>query len=326
MVSPFRKRSFLPLPAVLLALVFMGLSLPAAATTYTIGAGSQSGTYYPFGGMLAKIWSEELEDFNMRVEVTAASVENIIKVSAGQQLVGIAMGDSVLAAVRGEPPFRQPMDIAVLFALYPNVVQIVVPAASPIRTVEDLRGKKVSVGAPGSGTRVGALAILQALGLEAGDFRAQSLAFTATSEALANGQIDAGIIIASAGVGVITELALTRDIRILSFSPQQLAAISAAQPAYRQMQIPSDTYNKVEGFTAPAVWNVLVVRKTLDPELAAGMLATAFANMDKISNVIADARHTSVPNMGRLEGVPLHPASQVFLDANSGEDNPEGQQ
>ncbi|ROQ27486.1 TAXI family TRAP transporter solute-binding subunit [Gallaecimonas pentaromativorans] len=301
-----------------LVTVSLAVSLPVAAANYTIGTGSQSGTYYPFGGMLAKVWSENIKDFNMRAEVTAASVENIIKVASGQQLAGIAMGDSVLAAMKGEAPFRRPMDVSVLFALYPNVVQFIVPANSSIKSVEDLKGKKVSVGAPGSGTRVGSTAILKALGINEGDFKAQSLNYTATTEALANGQIDAGVIIGSAGVGAITELALTRDVRVLSFSKDELDKIHAALPAYAGMDIPAETYNKVPAFTAPAVWNVLVVKKDLDPKLASEMVKTAFANMDKIKNVIADAKNTTVANMERLEGAPLHPSSLAYYNEMKG--------
>ena len=294
----------------------LAIVLPATAANYTIGTGSQSGTYYPLGGMLAQTWSQNIDDFNMRAEVTAASVENIIKVASGQQLVGMAMGDSVLAAVKGEAPFKQPMDISVLFALYPNVVQFVVPADSDIHSVSDFKGKKVSLGAPGSGTRVGATSILKTLGINEGDFKAQSLNFTATTEALANGQIDAGAIIGSAGIGAVTELALTRDIRILSFSEDELSKINAALPAYSGMEIPADTYNKVPAFTAPIVWNVLVVKKDLDPALASQMLETAFDDMGKIQKVISDAKNTTVENMDRLQGVPLHESAQAYLNKN----------
>ncbi|ART80608.1 TAXI family TRAP transporter solute-binding subunit [Oceanisphaera avium] len=296
----------------------LAIALPVTAANYTIGTGSQSGTYYPLGGMLAQIWNKNIDDFNMRVEVTAASVENVIKVASGQQLAGIAMGDSVLAAVEGEAPFKRPMDVAVLFALYPNVVQFMVAADSNIHSVADLKGKKVSVGAPGSGTRVGATNILKALGMSEADFKAQSLNYTATTEALSNGQIDAGVIIGSAGVGAITELALTRNIRILSFSEDELTKINTALPAYAGMEIAADTYNKVPAFTAPAVWNVLVVKKDLDPKLAEQMIETAFANMDKVQRSISDAKNTTLENIDRLAGVPLHTSTQAFLDKQQG--------
>ncbi|ASP39114.1 TRAP transporter substrate-binding protein [Bacterioplanes sanyensis] len=299
----------------LLSFALIAFTLPAAANeNYAIGTGSQSGTYYPLGGMLAKVWSEHIDGVNARAEVTAASVENVIKVATNKQLAGIAMGNVALKAHKGEDPFPRQMPASVLFALYPNVVQILVPAKSDIQSVQDLVGKRVSLGAPGSGTRVSALAILAILGINEDDVRAQSLNYTATTNALANGQIDAGVIVGSLGVGAITELALSRDIRILSFSPAELKKISSAAPAYMAYDAAAETYNKVPAFTAPAVWNVLVVNPKLDDELAYQMTKTAYENMDKIRQAIGVAQYITPANAHQLQGVPMHPGAQRYLD------------
>ncbi|WP_221799519.1 TAXI family TRAP transporter solute-binding subunit [Oceanobacter mangrovi] len=297
----------------LLAFAFV-LSLPASAENYSIGTGSQSGTYYPLGGILGKIWSENIPGMNVRAEVTAASVENIIKVSTNKQIAGIAMGNVALKAEQGEKPFPRQMPAAVLFALYPNVVQFMVPANSSITSVTQLKGKKVSLGAPGSGTRVSATNILDILGVKEDDIKAQSLNYTATTEALANGQIDAGVIVGSLGVGAITELALTRDIRILSFSADELAKIEAAAPAYMKFDAPANSYNKVPAFTTAAIWNVLVVNKDLDDKLAYEMTKVAFDHMDEIRRAISDAKYTTLENMDILKGVPLHPGALRYMN------------
>ncbi|MGR5065115.1 TAXI family TRAP transporter solute-binding subunit [Photobacterium sp. DNB22_13_2] len=292
----------------------LAVSLPVAAANYTIGTGSQSGTYYPLGGLLAKVWSENIEGFNMRAEVTAASVENVIKVSTEQQLAGIAMGNVVQQAYQGTEPFPRKMDVSVLFALYPNVVQFMVPANSDIKSVADLKGKRVALGAPGSGTRVSALNILKTLGVEEGDVRGQALNYTATTEALANGQIDAGVIVGSLGVGAITELALTRDIRILSFSDEEIAKINQDNASYSGLDVDADSYRNVPAFQAPAVWNVLVVKGDLDKDLAYEMTKVAFDNIDQIRQSIGVTKFTTVENMNKLAGIPLHPGSQQFMD------------
>ncbi|PSU34032.1 TAXI family TRAP transporter solute-binding subunit [Photobacterium lutimaris] len=292
----------------------LAVSLPVAAANYTIGTGSQSGTYYPLGGLLAKVWSENIDGFNMRAEVTAASVENVIKVSTQQQLAGIAMGNVVQQAYQGTEPFPRKMDVSVLFALYPNVVQFMVPANSDIKSVADLKGKRVALGAPGSGTRVSALNILKTLGIEEGDVRGQALNYTATTEALANGQIDAGVIVGSLGVGAITELALTRDIRILSFSDEEIAKINQDNASYSGLDVSADSYRNVPAFQAPAVWNVLVVKGDLDKDLAYEMTKVAFDNIDQIRQSIGVTKFTTVENMNKLAGIPLHPGSQQFMD------------
>jgi len=295
----------------------LSLSLPVLADNYTIGTGSQSGTYYPLGGTLAKIWSDNIPNFNMRAEVTAASVENIIKVATKKQLVGIAMGNVVLKSQQGKPPFPRSMKTNVLFALYPNVVQFIVPADSDIQSINDLKGKKISLGAPGSGTRVSAVNILNTLGITVNDIKAQSLNYTATTNAIANRQIDAGVIVGSLGVGAITELALTRDIRILSFTQQELAKIEHSNPSYQPLNAPDKSYNNVPAFTAPAVWNVLVVNKSMNKKLAYAMTKVAFDHIDQIRQAIGVTKFMTIRNMNKLEGVPLHPGAQAFYDEHT---------
>jgi uncharacterized protein len=291
-------------------------SLNVIAENYTIGTGSQSGTYYPLGGMLAKIWSENIDNFDMRAEVTAASVENTIKVSTNKQLAGIAMGNVVSQAHQGEKPFPRKMDVSVLFALYPNVVQFIVSADSDIKSIQDLKGKRISLGAPGSGTRVSSTNILAALGIKETDIETQSLNYTATTNAISAGQIDAGAIVGSIGVGAITELAFTHNIRILSFTAEELKIISDSNPSYQAMRVPANSYKNVSEFEAPAVWNILIVNKNLDTDLAYQMTKIAFENMKEINQVISVTKFTTLENMNRLNGIDLHPGSLKYLQEN----------
>ncbi|MEL0659106.1 TAXI family TRAP transporter solute-binding subunit [Psychromonas arctica] len=288
-------------------------SFNAMAENYTIGTGSQSGTYYPLGGILAKIWSENIEDFDMRAEVTAASVENTIKVSSNKQLAGIAMGNVVLQAHEGIKPFPRKMDVSVLFALYPNVVQFIVPADSDIKSIKDLKGKRISLGAPGSGTRVSATNILASLGITDKDIDAQSLNYTATTNAISAGQIDAGVIVGSVGVGAITELAFTHKIRILSFTADELKKVSEDNASYQSIEVPAESYKNVSAFNAPAVWNILIVNKNMDTDLAYQMTKVAFENMSKINQVISVTKFTTLENMNKLNGIDLHPGSLKYL-------------
>ncbi|MCL1124336.1 TAXI family TRAP transporter solute-binding subunit [Shewanella surugensis] len=294
--------------------LLLALSIPATAETYTIGTGNQSGTYYPLGGMLAKLWSENIPDFDMRAEVTSASVENIVKVASGRELAGISMGNVMEQAIEGTKPFPRKMDVAVLFALYPNLVQFIVPANSDINSIEDLKGKRVSLGAPGSGTRISAINILSILGIDKNDMDSQALNYSATTRALANGQIDAGVIVGSLGVGAITELSLTRNVRILSFSAAELAKISTANPAYYTYSAPAGIYNDVGAFMVPAVWNVLLVNKNLDNKLAYEMTKVTFEHIDELRKAISVTQSTTVDNMDELAGVSLHPGAQKYFD------------
>ena len=149
-------------------LLALMLILPSVvnAENYSIGTGGQSGIYYPFGGALAKVWSEHVPDVNAKAEVTAASVENTIKVVRGDMIAGIAMGNVVLDAYNGEGKFPTKMPVNTLFALYPNLVHTLTLEKSGITSLSQLKGKRVSLGAPASGTAVTSAALLESLGID----------------------------------------------------------------------------------------------------------------------------------------------------------------
>ncbi|MET4693205.1 TAXI family TRAP transporter solute-binding subunit [Endozoicomonas lisbonensis] len=294
----------------LAALILPLLSVSVSANNYSVGTGGQSGIYYPFGGALAKVWSDNIEGINVKAEVTAASVENTIKVVRGDMLAGLAMGNVVLDAYKGEGKFPAKMPVNVLFALYPNLVHAVTTAKTDIQSLSDLKGKRVSLGAPGSGTAVTSAALLESLGVEV---NAVYLNFSETTNALANGQIDAGFIVGGQGVGAVTQLALTHDIRILDISAQEQATFKSKYPAYSSYTIPEGVYNKVDAVNTLSVWNVIVVKADLPEDMAYELTRTAFENIDQVRKVVKAADATTHANAGSLNGVPLHPGALRYL-------------
>ena len=302
--------------------IIMGFLLTIAAVTsvnaetYSIGTGSQDGIYYPLGGALAKVWANNINDFDMKVEVTAASLENTIKVANEDMLTGIAQGNVVLDGYQGEGKFPAKMPVRVLFALYPNLIHLVVPADSSIQHLDDLAGKNVSLGAPGSGTLVTASSLLSAQGLDPqSDISAQYLNYSETTNAIANGQIDAGFIVGGQGVGTMTQLALTKDIRVISLTKEELAAFIKENPAYSSYEVPADVYKGVEAFNTASVWNVLVVNSELDEELAYEMTKVAFENLPELRQTVKAADTTTIANATSLAGVPLHEGAQRYIDS-----------
>ena len=294
----------------LAALILPLLSVSVSANNYSVGTGGQSGIYYPFGGALAKVWSDNIEGINVKAEVTSASVENTIKVVRGDMIAGLAMGNVVLDAYKGEGRFPEKMPVNVLFALYPNLVHALTTAKTDIQSLSDLKGKRVSLGAPGSGTAVTSAALLESLGVEV---NAVYLNFSETTNALANGQIDAGFIVGGQGVGAVTQLALTHDIRILDVSEQEQATFKSKYPAYSSYSIPEGVYNKVDAVNTLSVWNVLVVKADLPEDMAYELTRTAFENIDQVRKVVKAADVTTLANAGSLNGVPLHPGALKYL-------------
>lgn len=300
----------------LAALILPLLSVSVSASNYSIGTGGQSGIYYPFGGALAKVWSDNIDGMNIKAEVTAASVENTIKVVRGDMLAGLAMGNVVLDAYKGEGKFPAKMPVNVLFALYPNLVHAVTLDNGRIQSLSDLKGKRISLGAPGSGTAVTAAALLESLGLNVEkDIRAVYLNFSETTNALANGQIDAGFIVGGQGVGAVTQLALTHNIRILNISEQEQTAFRKQYPAYSSYTIPEGIYNKVDSVNTLSVWNVIVVQADMPEDVAYELTRTAFENINQIRRVVKAANATTLANADSLNGVPLHPGALKYLNS-----------
>ncbi|MEI6859084.1 MAG: TAXI family TRAP transporter solute-binding subunit [Shewanella sp.] len=294
------------------------LILPSAvnAENYSIGTGGQSGIYYPFGGALAKVWSDNIADVNVKAEVTAASVENTIKVVRGDMIAGIAMGNVVLDAYKGEGKFPSKMPVKTLFALYPNLVHTLALEKSGIKSLADLKGKRISLGAPASGTAVTSAALLASIGIDVKkDIDAVYLNYGETTNALANGQIDAGFIVGGQGVGAVTQIALTHKLNIIPVSDAESAVFIDNNPAYSAYTIPADIYQNVAAVSTLSVWNVIVVSANMSDEMAYNLTKTAFENMDDVRKVVKVAEITTPENAHKLAGVPLHAGAQKYLDS-----------
>lgn len=281
-----------------------------ASDTMSIATGSPSGLYYPFGGGLASIWSREHDGINIKAEVTGGSVVNIIQVAKGESEFGISQGDALRDAIEGKGKFPKKMPVRALFALYPNVVHTITNADSDIKTLDDLRGKRVSIGAPGSGTAITTMNILNTLGITRDDFSVQYLSYTETSDGLKNGTIDAGFMVGGIGLAALVELALTRDIRLIPFQNDEITQINAAFPAYTALNVPKGTYNGIETPVQTAtLWNFLIVNQEMARDMVQTLTRTAFINMKEMEDVAKVARYTTIANSLEHSGPILHPGA-----------------
>ena len=184
----------------------------------SIATGGTGGVYYPMGGGLAEVINNHIEGYAATAEVTGASVENMGLIATGDADLALGLADTVAQAYSGTGRFegqQLPM-IRGLASMYANMVQIVTLDGSGISSLADLRGKRVSVGAPGSGTEINAAAILSANGISYDDIEEQRLNFNETADALANGDIDAGFWSVGAPTSSILNLATTQSIVMLA--------------------------------------------------------------------------------------------------------------
>ena len=297
--------------------VFVSLVGPVClgAQTMSFATGNPAGVYYPLGGGLASIWSRTVDGINMKAEVTAGSVTNLIQVAKLESDVGFSQGDSVADAVIGAGHFRDPLPLAILGKMYPNVVHLVTLASNGIESVSDLRNKRVSVGPPGSGNAVTAWNILSALEVTEDDFVVRQLNYTETSNGLKDGTLDAGFIAAGIGVAAVVELAVARDLVLVPFTDEEIIAVTEATPAYSAFSVPPGVYRGVdEPVQTPTLWNLLVVNRTMDEELAYHLIKARFDFRSDLENISQVAKFIVPETAAAIGSLPLHPGAKRYYD------------
>jgi TRAP transporter TAXI family solute receptor len=299
-------------------LVAMSLGAPAMAQDQlSIATGGTGGTYYPVGGGLAEIVNNHVEGYSATAEVTGASVENMGLIATGDADLAIALADTVAQAYTGTGKFEgQQLDmVRGLASLYANMVHIVALESSGITSLEDLRGKRVSIGAPGSGTEVNTAAILAANGITYDDIDEQRLNFNETADALANGDIDAGFWSVGAPTSSILNLATTQDIVIISLTQAELDAAMAADATFAMTTLPSGSYTGVdEEISVLGIPNVLVVSSEMSDDLAYALTKAMFENIAELQAVHPAANETTIEFTMGATPIPLHPGALRYYD------------
>jgi uncharacterized protein len=283
----------------------------------SIATGGTGGVYYPMGGGLAELINSNVEGYSATAEVTGASVENMGLIATGDADIAFALADTVKQAYEGTARFEgQQLEMTrALASVYANMVQIVALESSGITSLEDLRGKRVSVGAPGSGTEVNAEAILSANGITYDDIEEQRLNFNETADALANGDIDAGFWSVGAPTSSILNLATTNDIVIIELTEEQFAAAQAADPTFARTTLPGGTYEDAsDDIAVLGVPNVLVVSSEMPDDLAYAITKAMFENIADLQAVHPAANETTVEFTMNATPVPLHPGAIRYFE------------
>ncbi len=301
----------------------VALAAPAAAQTQlSIATGGTGGVYYPMGGGLAEIINNNVDGYSATAEVTGASVENMGLIATGDADLAIALADTVAQAHSGTGRFegQQLEMVRGLASMYANMVQIVALESSGITSLEDMRGMRVSIGAPGSGTEVNAAAILEANGISYDDIDEQRLNFNETADALANGDIDAGFWSVGAPTSSILNLSTTNGIVVIELSEEELAAAQAADPTFAITSLAGGTYTGVdEDIAVLGIPNVLVVSSEMSDDLAYALTSAMFENIADLQAVHPAANETTVEFTISATPVPLHPGAIRYYEETGAE-------
>ena len=286
--------------------------------TLSIATGGTGGVYYPIGGGFAEVIGRHLDGYSAVAEVTGASVENMALIHRGDANMALVLADTAYQAYHGQGQFegrRQVSNTRALASIYPNVIQIVLPGDSDVQSLQDLKGKRVSVGAPGSGTEVNSRAVLESNGITQNDFNAQRLNFNETADALRDGDIDAGLWSVGPPTSSIMSLAATRPIRVLSLTEEERANAIEREPVFASFTMPGGMYEGVdEPVTTLGIPNVLIVNADMPEDLAYDLTKLLFEKKDELVTVHAAAENLSVEFTLDSTPVPLHPGAIRYFE------------
>ncbi len=298
--------------SVLLAVSFLFITLTGAfADEYLVfSTGGTTGTYYAFGGEIAALLSSKVSGLDVTAQSSGGSKANILAICEGEAELAWTQNDVMSYAYQGTEDFGgTPVEtFSAVAAIYPEIVHLVVAADSGIEKVEDLKGKNVSVGAVGSGVYFNAVQILEIAGLTLDDIIPHYLSFSESADSFQNRQVDAFFIVAGYPNASIVDVALKREIRVLTFGEEQMAELQAKYPFYVTDTLPAGTYSGVdEDIVVPAVSSVLVASNDLSEELVYEMTKALFENKDELTN----AKKVYISAENAVKGIPTSLSDQA---------------
>ena len=271
-----------------------------------IGTGGTAGTYYPIGGAMAEILNKNIEGMNATAQSTGASVANINMLKDGSIDLAIIQNDITYYAANGTEMFKDKKvdNLRGIAALYPETCQAVTLESSGIKTIADLKGKRVSVGAAGSGVEANARQILAAYGLTYDDIQVQYLSFGESSSALKDGNVDAAFLTAGFPTAAVQDLASQNKIRILAVDPDKADQLISQYPFYTKTVIPAGTYAGFdEDVSTVSVMAMLVASDKVDDQMGYDIAKALFTNLDRLKE--AHSVGKLITKEGALKGMPI---------------------
>lgn len=285
-------------------------------TFVNIATGGTAGTYYPIGGAIAEVLNKDAKDVNASAQSTGASVSNINMLKDSQVEMAIVQNDIAYYAVNGAEMFENKVDnLRGIASLYPETCQFVTLESSGIKTIADLKGKRVAVGAAGSGVEGNVRQILKAYGLTYDDIDEQFLSFAEGATALKDGTVDVACLTAGAPTASVQDVASQKQIRLIPLNDEKIAELVKEYPFYTKTTIPSGTYQGFnEDVQTVSVMAILVVNDKVTDDAGYEITKAIFSNLDKISAAHSAAK--AISKEKALEGmdfIKMNGGAEKFL-------------
>lgn len=276
-----------------------------------ISGGGTTGIYYGYGAELASVLSDRLQ-LESSVLETGGSIENLHNLAGGTAQLAFSAADAAADAVAGEDPFSEPLDLLAVARIYDDFVHLVVPADSPITTIEDLRVRAVSLGAVGSGTELIARRLLAAAGVDPAEIDNPALGIDDSIEAMVAGDIDAFFWSGGLPTPGVNDLAARMPIRLVDLRPLVETVRSGHSRAYRHGVVPQGTYGLIDDVATMAVPNFLMVRADTPDDVVFEITRIVFEERSAIAAHVPAAALLDRPRAIFTEPVDLHPGALEY--------------
>ena len=281
-----------------------------AADDLIFTTGGSAGTYYAFGGVLAQKVGE-LTDTTVTAVTSDGSKANIEALEMGDADIAFVQSDVMAYGYNGERLFEEAYaDFSTVAAMYMEQVQIVT-LDPDIKSVADLEGKSVSIGAAGSGVYFNAIDILGAYDLTEDDIKAEFKSFDESTEALQDGSIDAAFIVAGAPTNAVTSLAAQNDVYLVNLDDEHIDKLTESSPYYSKNIISKDAYGTEDDVTTVAIGAVVIANDSVSEDDVYNFVSTVFENLDDLAH--DKASELSLEFASSVTSVPYHPGAAKYF-------------
>ena len=293
-------------------------SASAQQKRLSIATGGTGGVYYPLGGALANVLGKALPGVDATAEVTSASVDNIKLVGAGKADVAFTLGDTAADGLNGVGKFKEKVAIRALAVIYANKSQWVTVEGTGVNKMQDLKGRRITTGAPGSGTEVIALRMLEAYGIDPDKgVKREKLSVAESVNALKDRKIDAFFWSGGVPTASVTDLAATpgMKIKLLDHADALPSMVKKYGPLYVKGTIPAKSYpGQEKDAVGVDVWNLLVVSDKMDEKLAHDITKAVFESKEELAGVHAEAKNLDLQKQYTIGSpVPFHPGAARYF-------------
>lgn len=284
-----------------------------------IATGGTAGTYYPLGGALAEILNQNIKGMNASAQSTGASVANVNMLKDGSVDIAFIQNDIAYYAANGKEMFKDNKvdSLRGLAALYPETIQFVTTQDKGIKTIADLKGKKVAVGASGSGAEANARQILEAYGITYNDIDVQYLSFGEAVDALKDGNVDAGVVVAGFPTAAVQDLAANKSAAIVDIDPKISDQLMQKYPYYTKMVIPKGTYpGQTEDVNTVAVKCVIVGTTKLSDEMGGEIVKALYMHLDRMKAAHAVGKYITKDTALEGMSIQMNAGAEKYLKSN----------